>query len=592
MFSKASRCTIACIGFCALVLLSIRAEAVNVTVSSAKKYQTIEGFGGGFAFRNYPFGRPFQDALHDSIFQKAGINVIRIHNYFDSTMENNNVKMEIDMVKGIQAKYPDVKVTMSSWSPPKYLKNRDTIYGMVKDTIYAPTTDNPDAFTLKDRKISLKIENGEFVYDKYADYWYNAVKEFDTNGVKIDWVSIQNEPDWPASWEGCFMLPEENKADTLAGYGKALDAVFKKFKERGMNVSLIGTDMTGSLGIRQEDGSYNTIFKYLDALDTSQLVAFSHHFYNGETVGMMDTIRMKYPDKPIFMTEWLTNDNKNRDGHDYTWTWYHQMQIIHKALTHENLSMYVLFALAFGVNSTHTFFSQDPANNTYLTRPIYYAFKHYSKSIKRGWKRIDATAGEGGDSLMVSAFSGNGDSSMTIVLINDNDSAASVTLDGIPDVIDSGVVHMTTRWGNLGTTYEQKRMYELTQIFAKPVPVINVDPYSIATIALFNTKYSLPEEEKVRKLGVNKRSLPELRSSLSVTVFRNRELSVSFGTAHNQMYTIGLYTIAGKQIVPLQVVNASHGKASLILKSPLAGGTYLIKVTSGQAAETRAVIIP
>jgi hypothetical protein len=119
-----------------------------------------------------------------------------------------------------------------------------------------------------------------------------------------------------------------------------------------------------------------------------------------------------------------------------------------------------------------------------------------------------------------------------------------------------------------------------------------VDPYSITTIALFNKKYTLPEDEKVKYLSVKKNLHPQLKSSFFVNVYRNRELSISFGAVHNQMYTIGLYDIAGKQIVPSQVVHTSQGKATMNLKAPLAGGTYLVKVASGQAAETRAVIIP
>jgi len=578
-------------GSAALSLFVTQAGAIDVTITPATRYQTIEGFGGGFAYRMYPHGQEYQDALYDSIFNRAGVNVIRVQNNYDSTKEANDDTIEINMVKEIQARYPDVKVTMASWSPPKYLKNRDTINGMVYDSIFIPATETtPDTFEMKSRKISLKIEYGEFVYDKYADYWYNAVKDFETQGARIHWVSIQNEPDWPASWDGCYMLPDEDKADTVAGYGKALDAVYKKFRANNLNTSFIATDMTGPKGVQQPDGSFNTLFRYISKVDTSQIAAVSHHFYNGDSIDMLDSIKLMYPEKQRFMTEWLTNDNKNRDGHDYVWTWYNHMKVLHNALTHEDLSMYLIFALAFGTASTHTFFSQDFTNQTYMTRPIYYAFKQYSKSIRRGYQRVDAVAGAGGDSLLVSAFCGNGDSSMAVVMINDANTNPTVNLAGIPEAIDSGVVHQTTRWSADPKTYEQGKKYELTQVFAKPVPAIQLAPYSITTVTLFNKAYPLPAEEM--GTPVRTAQVKFVRTDFTVKYTTAGKISVSFPAAVGKSYTVSLFDISGRMLQSQKNSKAASAVGYVNFRKSLVSGTYLVNVTSDTMCETKTVVVP
>jgi O-glycosyl hydrolase len=131
----------------------------------------MEGFGGGFMYGVWPYGRQIKDELYDSIFINAGCNVIRIANNFN-TLAGNAVD-EIPMMKDVQDKFPQVKIFMASWSPPKYLKDKDTIVGI-----------------LDNEKLSLKKIDGNFVYDQYSDYWYQSIKHFQDSGLKLSWVSI------------------------------------------------------------------------------------------------------------------------------------------------------------------------------------------------------------------------------------------------------------------------------------------------------------------------------------------------------------------------------------------------------------------
>jgi glucuronoarabinoxylan endo-1,4-beta-xylanase len=429
-------------------------------IDASQRHQTIEGFGGGFMYGVWPYGRPVKNELYDSIFNGAGCNVVRIMNSWEP--KKDSAVDEIPMMKEVQALYPQVKVFMASWSPPKYLKAMDTVAGRIGDKF-----------------LSLKKVDGRFLYDEYADYWYASIRHFQDNGLKISWASIQNEPDWPAYWEGCYLIPTET--DSFASYGKALDAVYRKVQSLG--VPLIGPDVTGPIGnILPETGIHNSLDLYLRNLNPDQLYAVCHHFYNGQSPEDMRQVRTLYPGRSIYQTEWLTNDTIPLWTGGPLLTWYDHMQVIQNALTCEDISMYLLFALAYKPLSTHCFFSLDStAPGGYTTRPIYYAFKHFSRSIHRGWKRVDAAAANG-PALSLSAFANDKNDSMAVVVINTG-ARTMLRLKNVPEGIDTGAVFETSRSGSAGAL--QSRKYELIARLGKTPPAIPLDACSITTFDLW-----------------------------------------------------------------------------------------------------------
>ncbi len=549
-----------------LVLLMPCAKSVyaaDITLDLSKRFQTIEGFGGGFMYGVWPYGRSVKAEIYDSIFNAAGCNIVRIANNYDP--QADSTVDEIPMMKEVQEKFPQVKIAIASWSPPKYLKDRDTIVGII---------DN--------EKISLKKTDGKFVYDQYADYWYQSIKHFQDQGIALSWVSIQNEPDWPAAWDGCYFVPTETEKH--AAYGTALDAVYRKIQP--LNVPLIGPDMTGPVGFGF------SLFQYMEKLNQSQLYAVCHHFYSGEAETVMLPVRKFIPDKLIYQTEWLTNDTIPIWEGGPIPTWFDHINVIQNALTIENISMYLLFALAYKPASHHCFFSLDSsASGGFTTRPIYFAFKHFSKTIHRGWQRIGTSVKAGGDSLRISAFAGNNDSSLTVVIINRNGKKDSVKLAGVPAAIDSGITHQTTRMGSSGIV--QPKKYSLSAIFGKSIPTIMLDPYSITTVSLYNTKYSEPPEEKAWQNPIlsHPRFAPR-KASFTTHVQRNDQICVSFGAEPGRTSTISLCSISGKKIASSRVIGPGESTVTCIFKGPFASGTYSVKLENGKRAETRLVMVP
>lgn len=534
------------VAVCWMALFAVDAGAVEATVDISKKYQTMEGFGGGFMFGMWPYGKSYKDELYDSIFNKAGCNIVRIGNNYDP--QKDSAVDELPMMKEVVERYPDVKVFMASWSPPTYLKERDTIAGIVDGV-----------------KLSIKKSNGAFMYAEYADYWYKSARYFQDSGLALSWVSIQNEPDWPASWDGCLFLPVEG---TAASYGKALDAVHARFQTLPTPIPLIGPDMTGPRGIDY------TIDQYIDNMDTGKIDALCHHFYNGDSEAEMRAVRTKVGKKKIFQTEWLVNDTIPRYQGGEILTWFDHAQIIQRALTVEEISMYLVFALSYKVASMHTFFSLDTLNNTYETRPIYYAFKHFSKSIKRGWKRVGISA----TGLQVSAFASDNNDQMAVIVINTG-AATTLSLKGLPATIDSGCIYQTTKSG----AYQQSKKYQSLGRFAIPLSEIPLDGSSITTIELWNKAVSSVQPKQVSVAT-------KVTTAISSTVQEQGKIAVTVTVAAGNAYTLALYDASGKQVFSSVKVACATGAMVHRFSRP-AGGVYLAVLESAGTRTTVPIVV-
>ena len=531
-----------------LLVLAAPTMAVDVTLNSGTKYQTIEGFGGGFMFGIWPYGRRTKDALYDSIFVSARCNIVRIGNWYNP-QKPDEIPDEVPMMKEIQEKFPQVKVTIASWTPPAYLKQNDTIAGKIGD-----------------QYLSLKKQNGDFIYDQYGDYWKQSIECFQNGGVKLHWISIQNEPDWPADYEGCMMVPNSSFGD-YAVYGKALDAVYSKVSSLG--VPLIACDNTGPEGNWLANKNATTEV-YLQNIDLSKIAAVSHHFYNGRDITRMRSLKQNYGSKPRFQTEYLINETATDAA------WFEHVKLISDALIEEEVSMYCIFALAYKPASTHTFFSIDTLTDNYSIRPIYYGFKHYSKSIGRGWKRIGASGGSG--TLKVSAYANSAGDSAAVVLVNTG-GATTVTLKGIPSAVDTGEVFQTTKAG--GENLSKK--YQRIAGFGKTPSTIQLDGSSITTVDLW--KYEKP-------VGVTASLMERKSLFLHASLNRGNRIVATVSLRQGQVVTLTCTDVTGKLIDRSTVRGVPGGTVKHTFNGPFAGGTYLVKMEGTGAGGVTKVVVP
>ncbi len=198
-----------------------------IEVDDSIRYQTIDGFGytltGGSAIHLMQMSNEGRHELLEELFAADGENIgvsylrisigasdlsDRVFSYddlpegeTDPAMTSFSIEPErkelIPVLKEILAINPDIKIMGSPWSAPVWMK------------------DNNDS-----KGGSLKRE----FFPAYARYFVKYVKAMEQEGIRIDAVTIQNEPLHPGNNPSMFM-PAEDQAEFLKNHlGPAFEA--------------------------------------------------------------------------------------------------------------------------------------------------------------------------------------------------------------------------------------------------------------------------------------------------------------------------------------------------------------------------------
>jgi glucuronoarabinoxylan endo-1,4-beta-xylanase len=361
-------------------------------VDAGMRHQKIEGFGAAAAHYTKEFVNHKKKAqLYNLLFKELGLDILRIRNYYD--INQAELSYSVEVAKGGQAVLgPDLKIMISSWSPPaRFKSNGNTVGG------------------------TLAKKDGKYVYDEFAKWWADSIAAYTQAGVKIDYLNIQNEPDYEAPWDSCRFNPTEDS--NLAGYNAACEAVWQKLNTK------MGKDFPKMLA--PETYSLNTTIDYIDKLDDlSHVYGFAHHLYGCSGCGQapdryipeMERLKSKFSSKPLFQTEFQDEPKTNN------WAGAMNMAIlIHNLLTVENAAGYLYWDLFWGPENASLVTGIDNPE-TYTINPVYYAFKQYSAFIDSNWQRVEASTDNTG--LRISAYISPDNKKLTAIIIN-----TSVTTD-------------------------------------------------------------------------------------------------------------------------------------------------------------------
>jgi hypothetical protein len=150
-------------------------------------YQELEGFGASGAwYEGWLTAHPKRNEIYDVLFGRLGLDIYRLRNTYG--ISDSYIRESAKIVQAAEESlgHP-VKVMVSSWSPPAYLKSDSSTVGG----------------TLK------KDSSGNYMYDSFAQWWADSVFGFDDYGIDVNYVNIQNEPDYLASWDSCKFTPTE-----------------------------------------------------------------------------------------------------------------------------------------------------------------------------------------------------------------------------------------------------------------------------------------------------------------------------------------------------------------------------------------------
>jgi len=368
------------------------AGQVNFNVT----HQTLEGFGAaGAYYENWLTAHPNKSQVYDILFGQLGLDIYRLRNTYDQDSGTDYMSRsdEIVTAAGTSLGRP-IKILISAWSPPAYLKSNNDTNGY------------PSPATLK------KDANGVYVYGAYADWWADSITAWSGYGINADYISMQNEPDYEATWDSCRYEPAQTTS--YASYNQAFEAVYNELYSRmGSSMpKMLAPEATGFNG-----ASGSNLATYVSSLtNQSHVYGYAHHLYNPGNGGTPDgylaamaSFAASYGSKPLFQTEYSYNNTTFADAMNLA-------ILMHNALTVESVASYMYWDLFWETPGGLVSFPSY-GSASYTINPVYYAFKHYSKFTDPNWQRIDANTTSSSD-LRISAYKDPCEPNAAIVIIN------------------------------------------------------------------------------------------------------------------------------------------------------------------------------
>ncbi len=367
-------------------------EPSKISIDTDQTQQTVVGFGASLAFyESWLNAHPNKQEIYQAIFGELSLDILRVRNAYDYDPDMVDRVKEYMVAAENSLGHP-ISLLSTSWGPPGYLKN---------------TGDRKNGGTLR---YTLDGGSVKFDYAGFAHWWNGALDEYSANGIFPTYISIQNEPDFSASWESCLFNPREtiNSSDTIAGYDKALTLVYDTLMQRAHMPAILGPETVGI--------GYNRVENYVNALDLSKLDGIAHHLYHGvdenNPYASTDFAKLAdfHPEVPHFQTEYSRGD------------WFALAGLIYKSFWDEQVVAYLYWDLIWNAGGLVQLDNPwdrtkwiDPAKG-YTKTKDFYAFKQYSAFIHPGWKMTNHSQ-TGADNATLTFVSPTGDSA-TCVIIN------------------------------------------------------------------------------------------------------------------------------------------------------------------------------
>ena len=387
-----------------------------IEIDTTEKFQTIDGFGyaltGGSAdLINQKLDATRRGELLKELFltddSGIGVSYLRVSigasdlddhvfSYSDLPAGKTDPELKsftlkedkenlIPVLKEILALNPSIKIMGSPWSAPVWMK----------------TNNLPKAGSLKP----------EF-YDAYALYFVKYVQEMAKEGIPIDAVTLQNEPENPHNTPSMLMTAQEQAEFVRDHLGPA-------FEKNGIKTKIVVFDHNC------DHPEYPITI--LDDKEARKYVDGSaFHLYIGE-IEAMSKVHEAHPDKNLYFTEQWTSGEGEFDG-DLRW---HVKNLIVGAT--RNWSRNVLeWNLAADPNfDPHT----DDGGCTQcmgaltigdsVTRNVsYYIIAHASRFVPPGSVRVGTAIKDG---LHNVAFV-TPDNEKVLIVVNDNDSSTDFVI--------------------------------------------------------------------------------------------------------------------------------------------------------------------
>lgn len=407
-------------------------KKADISIDSRIKYQHVTGFGGFSPSPQWSYW--LGDAEMNKLFGKGdtqlGLNILRLY------IANSKNGWSAGVANAKIAKRHGAFIFASPWSPPASWKSN-----------------NSDS------------NGGELLESHYAD-WANYLNDYykymKNQGVTIDAVSIQNEPDWNASYQSCIWTGEK-MAKFLRQYG-----------------SLIECKIVAPEAIHFSKNMHEPILNDPEAC--AQLDIMGGHFYGWD--GSSYPLAAK-KGKEVWMTEFLINERQQNNNQNINWKddGFLFARSVNDAML-ANMSAWVHYSLKryYGCLGDGTY---GTTNNGITKRG--YILSHYAKYVS-GTTRIRHSLDDATGKLTSSAYLSVTGDSVVVMVLNPSSNTYSTTL-SLPFNTKGGMQIVTTETQNV-----QKTSLALDEETYQPL--VTVAPYSVNTYIYTknSVRTDLPDE--------------------------------------------------------------------------------------------------
>lgn len=361
----------------------------EVTIDSSRRFQRMYGFGAAMTdasaevLSSLPPDK--RHALMEELFSRAngglGLSFTRLtvgasdfsrtHYSYDDTPANAAdpdlryfsiapaTAFVLPRMREALAINPALKVMISPWSPPAWMKtSRSLIQGKLEPRYYSA----------------------------FANYLARTVRAFDSQGVPVSMVTIQNEPDFePDSYPGMRVSAAE-RAAIIGGY------VGPAFKALGLKTQILDWD-------HNWNEPEQPLAVLADPAARRFISGVAWHCYEGD-VPAQTPVHDAYPDKDAWVTECSGGDWS--PSYAETLGWMTDKLIIGAANNWARGTLLWNIALNpqhgphdGGCSDCRGVVTIDPATGEITRNVEYYVLGHASRFILPGAYRIAETSRDG-----------------------------------------------------------------------------------------------------------------------------------------------------------------------------------------------------
>ncbi len=322
----------------------------------------------------------------------------------------------IPILKDALAINPSIQIIGSPWSAPAWMKINNDLNGISAEEKAGGKTNRlkPDYF------------------DDYADYFVNYIQGYAAEGIIVNVVTLQNEPQFDAAHYPCMRMTADDQIELVAQLGPRL-------KQAGLNTEIFVHDHNWVLlpndqkviGGDAKMDPYELVKKiYSDPIAGPYVAGSAWHCYSGSVKDMKELygrLGQGFPDKKIYCTEatgWRDESKKGWPG-DCSWGLKHNwigglangasvgMQW-NLALDHKHGPTTRDDSLAVGLVTVNT----DTWESAKFERE-FYCMAHVSKAARPGSVRLHHMVKNGGGNILALATR-RPDGSVALVVCNQN----------------------------------------------------------------------------------------------------------------------------------------------------------------------------